>query len=364
MVSYDAGRGAQAPPAIGPSGGAIAARGRGMPAGRFTTEHEPPRHQFDAYRSQIAPVVDLQRDDSATEGFDACFEMWRLGPMTLRRIRTPAGRFLRHAAQARRDGLDHWVINVLNAGEEAIASGERGFRGTPGVLNIFSLAAPSEVRRSAVDWTGLFVPRGLVPRLDASVHHLARVALDGAQGRLLARHIIALAEEMPSMSEADLATCSETTLAMIGTIAVPGAARPGEEAGMPDGPRLHHVRRIIDENLSSWSLGTRRLAKLSGMSRTTLYRLFEPYGGVMRYIQRERLLRAHRIITGPRHRRIQEVAEELCFSDASSFARAFRREFGYTASELQQGRLGAAQPAGPRAAGPVADRNAWAMLYG
>jgi AraC-like DNA-binding protein len=72
------------------------------------------------------------------------------------------------------------------------------------------------------------------------------------------------------------------------------------------------------------------------MSRSNLYRLFEDTGGVARYIQRERLLEAHVVLSDPvTTRSISAIAEDLCFADASSFSRAFKREFGYSPGEAR-----------------------------
>jgi AraC-like DNA-binding protein len=83
------------------------------------------------------------------------------------------------------------------------------------------------------------------------------------------------------------------------------------------------------------------------MSRSNLYRLFEDTGGVARYIQRERLLEAHAVLTDPtKTQSISTMAEDLCFADASSFSRAFKREFGYSPGEVRSAVLaGLASPA-------------------
>ncbi len=86
------------------------------------------------------------------------------------------------------------------------------------------------------------------------------------------------------------------------------------------------------------------------MSRSNLYRLFEDIGGVARYIQRERLLEAQSILSDPaRTQSISAIAEDLCFADASSFSRMFRREFGHSPSEVRSAALaGVAPSATPR----------------
>jgi AraC-like DNA-binding protein len=73
-----------------------------------------------------------------------------------------------------------------------------------------------------------------------------------------------------------------------------------------------------------------------GISRTRLYNLFEPFGGVMHYVQHRRLLSAHAALTDPNDRRlIFQIAEERGFTDGAEFSRAFKRAFGYSPSEVR-----------------------------
>ena len=83
-------------------------------------------------------------------------------------------------------------------------------------------------------------------------------------------------------------------------------------------------------------LGVASLQRELRVSRSRLYRLFEPYGGVKRYIQRRRLLDTHAALADPNdRRRILDIAEERFFSDAAEFSRAFKREFGYRPSDAR-----------------------------
>jgi AraC-like DNA-binding protein len=87
------------------------------------------------------------------------------------------------------------------------------------------------------------------------------------------------------------------------------------------------------------------LSRLVGISRSNLYRLFEHEGGVARYIQRERLLEARSVLLNPAATQsISAVAEDLCFTDASSFSRVFKREFGCSPSEARSAGLAPAMP--------------------
>jgi AraC-like DNA-binding protein len=99
---------------------------------------------------------------------------------------------------------------------------------------------------------------------------------------------------------------------------------------------LERAKRTIQTHLRSPQLQPSMLCRVLGISRSQLYRLFERTGGVVRYIQRERLLSIHALLSDPKSQRsIAAIAGDFCFADASSFGRAFRLEFGHSASDVR-----------------------------
>ena len=102
----------------------------------------------------------------------------------------------------------------------------------------------------------------------------------------------------------------------------PSAERVAGAQRQIDVGRKERVRQVVRRHLRTPTLEAKTLARLVGMSRSNLYRLFEDTGGVARYIQRERLLEAHAVLTNPANSQsISAIAEDLCFADASSFSR-------------------------------------------
>lgn len=100
--------------------------------------------------------------------------------------------------------------------------------------------------------------------------------------------------------------------------------------------RRDRVRRVVQRHLRSPILRPVILCRLVGMSRSNLYRLLGGTGGVRQYIQSQRLLEARALLGDPStNKPIAAIAEELCFADASSFSRAFKREFGHSPSETR-----------------------------
>jgi AraC-like DNA-binding protein len=100
---------------------------------------------------------------------------------------------------------------------------------------------------------------------------------------------------------------------------------------------LERIRRHITASLGSPGLHPEALCGLFRISRTQLYRLFEPLGGVAAYIQEQRLGRAYAELSNTTlgHRRIYDIAFDLGFSSEAHFSRIFRRAFGLSPSEVR-----------------------------
>jgi AraC-like DNA-binding protein len=73
------------------------------------------------------------------------------------------------------------------------------------------------------------------------------------------------------------------------------------------------------------------------LSRASIYRLFEPIGGVRSYIQQRRLMHAYQIISNPSHfeEGIASIAAKLGFTESTAFSRAFRSLYHMTPSDVR-----------------------------
>ncbi len=138
----------------------------------------------------------------------------------------------------------------------------------------------------------------------------------------------------------DLPAINRTLVGAVAGAFCQGPVR--EDAAMPfEDAARDAVRAFIVHNLDDPGLGPARLCRRFGLSRTRLYRLFEPFGGVAGYIREQRLDRAFRELAERDlgQRRLVEVALECGFDSQSHFCRLFRQRFGMTPGEaMEQGR--------------------------
>jgi AraC-like DNA-binding protein len=150
---------------------------------------------------------------------------------------------------------------------------------------------------------------------------------------------------LPEVTETDFSGVTKALGAIVAAAAAPTAERAAAAKPQVDLSRKERVRQAVRRHLRTPTLEPKTLARLVGMSRSNLYRLLEREGVVARYIQCQRLLEAQTVLSDPaKAGSISAIAEDLCFPDASSFSRTFRREFGYSPGEAQSATLAGLQP--------------------
>lgn len=96
------------------------------------------------------------------------------------------------------------------------------------------------------------------------------------------------------------------------------------------------VQKFIEERLDRPDLNVTLILQNFGVSRASLYRMFEIEDGVRNYISKRRLYRAVTQLADAPHVRgkIHEVAQRWGFSTDSNFNRMVKREFGVTPGGL------------------------------
>lgn len=308
---------------------------------RFSTADLPPHQQFEAYRADGIGFAELVQPEPGAP-CPAEYTAWSLGPMVVKRTDAPALDKRRTRAKARRDGMDHWLLSLPGEGPLAIETEGRRMAASAARPVLLSARQPYAIACQGEDRgrITLFVARDAVPGLD--LPH----GLDGCQvmatpmGRLLTQHVRRLADELPDGSAGQAPALCQSTLALLRATLAPSpdnqaAARPHTEAAL-----RARVRAMIRARLGSAMLSADRLSAAAGISRSTLYRLFEPLGGVAAVIQAERLAQARRLLEDPReHRSIQQIALAVGFFDASVFSRAFRRAHHASPRQVREASL-------------------------
>jgi AraC-like DNA-binding protein len=328
-----------------------------MTPDNFATGPHRARDQFEAWLEWYRPVFDVVPMQPADLGFHAEIHLWQLGGLALTRTTAPPVQVVRSKRHLRHYPVDHWVVSYCARGAHAASTAGNLLEVPAKVPFIWSLGQEFVHERTHVDRIQFILSRDafrdIAPPLDEACGSL----LDTPLGHLLGDYMLALERHLPAITEADFPRLTNAVGAMVAAAVAPSAERVAIARRQIDLGRKERVRQAVRRHLRTPTLGPRTLSRLVGMSRSNLYRLFEGSGGVARYIQNERLSEAHAILIDPvNHKSISGLAEELCFADASSFNRSFKREFGCSPGEARSAALAGLAPPGMRHGGLSPDQ--------
>src|SRR5690606_453594 len=116
-----------------------------------------------------------------------------------------------------------------------------------------------------------------------------------------------------------------------------GVARSREQI---DALLVARIRRDVDLGIRAdggAGLTPETIGRSVGLSRSRLYALMKPHGGVRRFVQNRRLLHVHAALATPgEHGPVMALAERSGFSSHAHLSRAFRQHFGYSPSDVRE----------------------------
>lgn len=298
--------------------------------------------QFAVWHDSFAPILELTEVDGTPADFNGRQKLWDLGNLAFAEIGTDKLAFTSVPGHVRREPLDHWAITLLRSGTNRTDSGKSTFSGGPGEIQIHPLGRPFVGDISKSEMLMLFVPRDFCRETAVALSSAEFSKLGTGMGRLFSDYLLGVANRLPTLTEAELPGLVAATRAMILACVSPS---PDNIAGAEEpisATLLERARKIVQAKLLDPDLGVETVRRELGVSRTRLYNLFEPFGGVRHYIQHRRLLEAHSALADSDDRRlILRIAEAYGFPDGAEFSRAFKREFGYSPSDARREGQGA-----------------------
>ncbi|MEU2281691.1 helix-turn-helix domain-containing protein [Streptomyces sp. NPDC013178] len=268
-----------------------------------------------------------------TEGFRGAVTAQAIGGMQVATVDADPHTVFRTPSLIRRSPQDDFLVNLAVRGSVIVTQDERDAVLRPGEFALYDSARPCRI--TGLDRFGLVslkIPRALfiaycrLPQ-DATA---TVVRGDHGVGALFSPYLRSLTRHAAELAPDVVQQVGINVLELLGA-ALPKGLASGDGSALPRSAQWLRARQYIAEHLADPQLSPAMVADALGVSVRYLQVLFRAEGtSPSRSIQEQRLERAARLLTDPRHARrtITDIAFGLGFKDASHFTRAFKNHYG------------------------------------
>lgn len=295
----------------------------------FSTQAVSAEERFDAFRLRIDTMFEMATlPPEERSGFEGAISSANLGTMLLSSMQTRCFSFERPRQRILRDFLDHFMLRI-----DLDRAPDRG--GQARGLTVIDLGQPIDRRPTPEHNISLILPRhalaGPARQAVASFHGESLLT---PQALFLAEHVVSLMRLAQRAGGGATSDLLALTPQLIAACLQPGRDSARHARAELDLAFMRKARDVLFENLRNPRLGPDMLARETGMSRASLYRLFEPIGGVARAIRAARLHQAIRDLRSG-NAAVGSIGHDLCFSSESQFSHAFKAYYGCSPREAR-----------------------------
>jgi AraC-like DNA-binding protein len=308
---------------------------------RLKPEDCAPAELFAQWRDALGGVFEVRATPAEIAEFRGEIDVHASARYVLSASRnSPLSLVLRSANGAQ----DRFAICLQINGSAAGLAGDSHKQADPGDVMFVDLSQALVIRQSApeglVDGVTLWAARDRILALvsDENALHGLILKAHSPAGAVIGAAMLAFARSAVKMTLIEFDALAEGLVALAAKSVAPMLVRASDGAALPPLASFVAVRRYIDRNLAQPDLSADSIAAAFGLSRASLYRLFEPAGGIAKYIRKARLSRAFQEITTAElsNRRIGHIAYTLGFKNVSAFSRLFHEVYGVAPGEARQ----------------------------
>lgn len=299
---------------------------------------------FAAWRQTTANVFDISADSSEIGSFEGTFVAYSSKQFILTEATSSRLRLKRSPETITRSRLDHFAIRLLINGSTAGFAGYRAVEAVAGDILFIDLSQTLDLQASLqseqTSDVSLWIPRARILasfREENALHGLVVKGTSPA-GAMIGANLLLLGKHTGNMTCIEMDALANGVLELTARAIASTLEKAGLSATASQLASFVTIRRYIDRNLTSTVLDANAIAKSFGLSRASLYRIFEPVGGIASYIRKARLNRAHQEVTSFEFsdRRIGQIAINLGFKNISAFNRLFHKVYGLSPREARE----------------------------
>ncbi len=301
---------------------------------KYSTLGFEPEHQFDAIYQAVTPVCDLKKPHSIDNGFRAKYSAFDLDGIDVIDWESDPSNSERTNELIRKSDLDNWAIWFVRKGCFCNEFNDRSVKATTGELMLLSYAQPWKSRWEGQGFVSVGLNRDKFSWMAPSLDEANRSVLNGPLIGLLRTFISALLDEAHKISEDQKPILSRSFSDLLAASLEATADNFHRATPALNASRLTIAQEFIHKNLARPELNVDFICKSLGMSRRTLYNVFEEHGGVAKYIKTVRLQACHKALSDETdHRFVSTIAYQHGFSNMSLFSRQFKELYGFSPRE-------------------------------
>ena len=308
-----------------------------VPTVHFNSADLNPSDRYDAWQDNLGVLFDMTGPDGETNGkdFRATIDACDLGGVVFGVTRAETQLFGRDARRVARDDMDHILVQVflegggISARDQKIAAGD---------MLVIDLDQTHEMINTDFANLTMVLPRELIPGVSDLLAplHGKRLGAENPMIGFMSDHLQALWRHVPDMEMDQAGGALQGTIGLMENWLSRQQPMSDDDTPSVSAAIGKAVCRYIALHLEE-ALSPEGLAKVFNISRSQIYRIFAPHGGVARYVLVQRLRRSMRMLTQPLFglMSIGAIGYACGFTSESGFSRAFRNHYGMSPSEAR-----------------------------
>ena len=305
----------------------------------FDSDRVPTTSRLNDWRQLMSATHEISLPESAPTGFHVDVKMWNLGQLVISSGRFSGQAFKRTPEHIRGDHIDHYMLFVQGDGQRLVQTAGREFLLTPGDVAVMEMGRPCWSLATDGASNSLYLPRELLRDALPNFDYPHGLVLRNGTSKLLGEHVRSMAALLPDVLPETLPFLIEATKDLAFACLSASQKQVDQESAPLEMALRRQIERYIDANLGDPQLSATSICQTFGVSRSTLYRLFDPHAGVANFIKRRRLQHVRSVLLAARDARtLSEIAGDFGFSSSAHFSRSFREAFGYAPSDLRMRR--------------------------
>ncbi|WP_232630534.1 helix-turn-helix domain-containing protein [Methylobacterium sp. Leaf118] len=298
---------------------------KGLPHFFLKTSGLPPGEAFEQWRTLLAPMYAVSPATPSAPLPSGTNIAYQIGDLVTQRSLLSTQRLQRDSKRVEA-GPDQYMVQLYRSGRFQGTVAGKPVSASRGTVTFIPRRSPLDGTLDRADVIGIAVPSFRLHGLPIEGHGLR---FDTARNRLLAARLLDVYRRLPTTRAHEAPALADEFVAFLRRLLDGSKATDVLDGHELDGGLMALARMIVQANLSRPDLSPEFIAGQMQVSRATLYRLFEPEGGVMHFVQGERLEAVRDALADPLETRtLSRLAEVFGFSSISQLSRSFRHRYG------------------------------------